>query len=40
MRTAIGVAPEFGDNIGDMNANVDINLYDAITLAGIFFGVY
>lgn len=40
MRTAIGVAPEFGDNIGDMNVNVDINLDDAITLARICIGVY
>lgn len=44
MRTAIGVAPEFGDNIGDnigdMNANGDINLDDAITLARICIGVY
>ena len=36
MRTAIGVAPEFGD----MNANGDINLDDAITLARICIGVY
>jgi len=40
MRTAIGVAPEFGDNIGDMNANGEINLDDAITLARICIGVY
>ena len=40
MRTAIGVAPEFGDNIGDMNVNGDINLDDAITLARICIGVY
>jgi len=40
MRTAIGVAPEFGGNIGDMNANGEINLDDAITLARICIGVY
>lgn len=36
----MGVAPEFGDNIGDMNANGEINLDDAITLARICIGVY
>lgn len=40
MRTAMGVAPEFGDNIGDMNANGEINLDDAITLARICIGAY
>ena len=40
MRTPLGVAPAFGATIADMNANGDINLDDAITLARICIGVY